>query len=242
MNLQHRKIISSKLNIIIQKASEIVLKVYHSGDFNVQTKTDQSPLTVADLAANKYLNEFLPTVYKCPIISEENAEVPYETRKNYKYYWLVDPLDGTKDFVKRNGQFTVNVALMEHNMPVVTAVYVPVSGECFYAYKGGGAYRLTGTTRLERLSISPEYRDPVRVICSRSHPTPETERFIKRISDRSAIEKSSVGSSLKFLQVASGTVDVYPRLVPCSEWDTAATHLIVTESGGQIEVLTPMAN
>lgn len=240
---------TNKVVYLAMKAGELIITVYNDPtNMAVSYKDDKSPLTQADLLANDYLVKHLKSVYECPIISEESKKVPYEERKDYTYYWLVDPLDGTKEFVKRNGQFTVNVALMERSVsgcvsPILGVVYVPVSGESYYAYKSGGAWYLTDKTA-KRIHISDTYahKSPLRVVCSNSHTSKGTSNFISCLNSKTELTEVRIGSSLKFMRVAEGKADIYPRLTPCMEWDTAASHIIVNEAGGQIEEISPEGN
>jgi 3'(2'), 5'-bisphosphate nucleotidase len=224
------------LKNIARKAGASILEVYREeGDFGVETKSDKSPLTRADKAANQIICDFLGDMTpEIPIISEENKEVPYSERKNYTRFWLVDPLDGTKEFIKRNGEFTVNIALVSDRQPVLGVVFAPVLDELAWAIKGEGSWMEKGG-RVERLrSLSFRYSDPgLRVVCSRSHLNPATQAFIDRL-DRP--EKVSRGSSLKFLIIAAGEAHVYPRLGPTMEWDTGAAQVILEEAGGRVEV------
>jgi 3'(2'), 5'-bisphosphate nucleotidase len=218
---------------IARTAGEAILEVYNSSDFNVEIKTDNSPLTIADRKSNDIICkglEALDTVY--PIISEENKTVPYAERTAYELYWLVDPLDGTKEFIKRNGEFTVNIALIAQDTPVAGVVYLPVGDEMYWAFKGHGAFRAT-KGRDERLSVdSFQMDDPnLGVVCSRSHLNNETQAFIDKLNSPHTVSR---GSSLKFLALARGEAHLYPRIAPTMEWDTAAAHCILTEAGGKV--------
>ena len=216
---------------IAADAADRILAVYHS-PFEVAHKADRSPLTEADLAAHRAivgaLHDLTPEV---PVLSEESAdEVDFGTRSGWSRYWLVDPLDGTKDFVNRNGEFTVNIALIEGHAPVLGVVNVPVSGVAYAAARGLGArrYDAAGETRLEvRAPAAP----PWRVAASRSHADPRTEAFIRNLGPTGRI---SIGSSLKFCLLAEGGIDVYPRFGPTCEWDTAAAQCVVEQAGGRV--------
>jgi 3'(2'), 5'-bisphosphate nucleotidase len=221
--------------LAIQAAEEgcrAILEVYNSEDFGVETKGDQSPLTRADRKAHEKITSIL-TPTGLPILSEEGKHIPYEERRQWSYFWMVDPLDGTKEFIKRNGEFTVNIALIYQNRPVLGVVAVPVTHEVYYAAEGYGAY-----VRREGKDEALEHRRAVdlaqpglRVVASRSHLSPETESFIKSLNNPSLV---SAGSSLKFMLLASGRADVYPRYAPTMEWDTAAAHAIVRETGREV--------
>ena len=215
-----------------EEASKVILEVYHSGDFQAEAKGDQSPLTLADKKAHKVIVAGLASS-GLPVLSEEGKSIPYEERKGWEYFWMVDPLDGTKEFIKRNGEFTVNIALIYQNRPVLGVVAVPVTHEVYYAAEGYGAY-----VRREGKDEALEHRRAVdlaqpglRVVASRSHLSPETESFIKSLNNPSLV---SAGSSLKFMLLASGRADVYPRYAPTMEWDTAAAHAIVRETGREV--------
>jgi len=223
------------LTIALQAAEEgsrAILEVYHSGDFHTETKGDQSPLTLADKNAHQKIASILePT--GLPLLSEEGKDVPYLERKNWNYFWMVDPLDGTKEFIKRNGEFTVNIALIHKNTPVLGVVGVPVTHETYYAAKGYGAYvRKEGKdSKLGPRAAVDLRQEGLRVVASRSHLNGETESFIQNLRHPSLV---STGSSLKFMLIASGKADVYPRYAPTMEWDTAAAHAIVNETGGNV--------
>lgn len=209
-----------------------ILQVYHSGDFQAEAKGDQSPLTLADKKAhNKIASILEPT--GLPILSEEGKNVPYADRKLWNYFWLVDPLDGTKEFIKRNGEFTVNIALIHKDTPILGVVAVPVTHEIYYASEGYGAYvRKQGKDhKLEKRSPVDLSKEGLRVVASRSHMNDETQTFISGLRNASLV---SAGSSLKFMLLASGKADVYPRYAPTMEWDTAAAHAVVKETGHEV--------
>lgn len=212
-----------------EAACKEILKVYNTGDFQAEAKGDNSPLTLADKNAHQVISEILEPV-GLPILSEEGKTIPYEERKNWEYFWMVDPLDGTKEFIKRNGEFTVNIALIHKGSPVLGVVAVPVTGEVYYASKDNGAYLKTSgkESKLEiRKPLDLKQRN-LRVVASRSHMNEETEIFIQSLDEPSLV---SAGSSLKFMLLASDKADVYPRCAPTMEWDTAAAHAVVSEVG-----------
>ena len=192
-------------------------------DFQVERKADNSPLTIADRRANEVITRMLQqTPY--PVLSEEGKQLPYAERAGWKELWIVDPLDGTKEFIKRNGEFTVNIAWVREGVPVMGVIYVPVKHDLYFAAEGLGAF----------LPVE-EKRDTFVVVASRSHCTPETEAYIERMRQEHAqVELRSSGSSLKICLVAEGKADVYPRFAPTMEWDTAAGHAIVRAVGGEI--------
>ena len=214
-----------------QQASKEILSVYHSNDFQTELKGDNSPLTIADKRAHNAIALILKSS-DLPILSEEGKMIPYSERKHWEYFWMVDPLDGTKEFLKRNDEFTVNIALIHRNKPVLGVVAVPVSGDVFYAIdnqaflkRGGVEQKLAhrGRTDLNRKNL--------RVVASRSHMDDHTNDFISKLQQPSIV---SAGSSLKFMMLAEGTADVYPRFAPTMEWDTAAAHAVVNALGLKI--------
>jgi 3'(2'), 5'-bisphosphate nucleotidase len=223
------------LILAIQAAEEggrEILQVYHSGDFQAEAKGDQSPLTLADRKAHERIVAILEPA-GLPILSEEGKGVPYEERRNWNHFWMVDPLDGTKEFIKRNGEFTVNIALIHKNTPIMGVVAVPVTHEIYYATEGYGAYvRKQGNDqKLDRRPSVDLQQEGLRVVASRSHMNEETEAFIQNLRNPSLV---SAGSSLKFMLLASGQADVYPRYAPTMEWDTAAAHAVVKETGHNV--------
>ena len=217
---------------IADAAARRILRVYHS-PFEVARKADESPLTEADLASHRTIVEGLEGLSPAlPVLSEESAdEVDFATRAGWSRYWLVDPLDGTKDFVKRNGEFTVNVALIERHAPVLGVVAAPVTGVCYAAGRGLGARRYDPDGATSVLRVRTSAAKPWRVAASRSHMDRRTEAFIRNLGPS---ERVSIGSSLKFCLLAEGGVDVYPRFGPTSEWDTAAAQCVVEQAGGRV--------
>jgi 3'(2'), 5'-bisphosphate nucleotidase len=212
-----------------EEACKEILEVYNSNDFQAEEKGDNSPLTLADRKAHHTISQLLESS-GFPILSEEGKSISYERRKDWEYFWLVDPLDGTKEFLKRNDEFTVNIALIHKNTPVLGVVAVPVTGEVYYAVKGFSAYVKKGNTEkklAKRIPVNLK-QSMLRVVASRSHMSVETQQFIDTLSDPSLV---SAGSSLKFLLLATGKADVYPRYAPTMEWDTAAAHAIVNSVG-----------
>ena len=215
-----------------QEGCRVILRVYESGDFQAEAKGDQSPLTLADRNAHQAISDILEKT-GIPILSEEGKSIPYEERKNWPRFWMVDPLDGTKEFIKRNGEFTVNIALIHQNAPILGVVAVPVTGELYYASEGRGAVlRRNGDDHvLQKRAATDLTRGGLRVVASRSHMNDETQRFIDGLRNATLV---SAGSSLKFMLVANGQADVYPRYAPTMEWDTAAAHAIVKETGHDV--------
>jgi len=229
------------------KAGEEILKIYQT-DFDVEHKADASPLTLADKAAHETIKNSLSGV-GIPMLSEEGNAIEYDERKNWKELWIIDPLDGTKEFVKRNGEFTVNIALIRNNYPVLGVIYVPVTSQLFFAAEDLGSFLMKSDTSSELLnSIKnnslfekaiklPDLRyqaDYCRIVASRSHMSPETEEFIAEQEKRhKKVELVSMGSSLKICLVAEGKAELYPRFAPTMEWDTAAGQAIAEAAGKQ---------
>ncbi len=228
-----------KLKTIACLAGREVMDVYGS-EFAVDEKEDQSPLTEADRRANVVILEELEKAFPgVPFVSEETKALSYEERKQWPYLWMIDPLDGTKEFVKRNGEFTVNIALVHNGVPVAGVVYQPTEEKMYYAVEGKGAFRQVGTGEPSRLSCGPSYRDaavdPVKVVASRSHLSEAVTDFIKALEEQGReVEFMPSGSSLKLCLVAEGAAHVYPRLAPTMEWDTAAAHAVVREAGKKV--------
>ncbi len=225
----------NELKIAIEAAIEAgkrIIEIYDdpSADFGIERKADNSPLTKADKAAHNQIVEFLEPL-EIPILSEEGRNIPYEERKGWDRLWIVDPLDGTKEFIKRNGEFTVNIALIEGGEPTLGVIYVPVSGELYYADRAIGAFKEVGgeSTKLPLESSRESYI----VVASRSHLSTETAEFIEALrGEHPTVEMVSKGSSLKICLVAEGSADVYPRFAPTMEWDTAAGDAIIRATGG----------
>ena len=219
---------------IAKDAGAAILKIYNEADdIQIQQKDDNSPLTIADKTANDIICKRLDQLeVQFPIISEENKMVEVGVRKQYDYYWLVDPLDGTKEFIKRNGEFTVNIALIHQNQPVLGVVYAPVLNEMYTAVKGEGAYLERNGNEIELSTKYFALNDPeLGVVCSRSHLNEPTENFIKKLNEPNLV---ATGSSLKFLILAKGAAHIYPRLAPTMEWDTGAAQIILEEAGGKV--------
>ena len=223
------------------EAGEEIMKVY-SGDFDVEIKDDASPLTIADKNANDIINKYLVET-GIPIISEENAQVKYDIRKNWSTCWIVDPLDGTKEFIKRNGEFTVNIALVENGIPILGVIYVPVLRKLYYAdvlkketyildvpEDDFSFEKILKTAK--KITYQENNGNRIRIVGSRSHMNNETLNFINSLKEKyDQVEIVSKGSSLKFCLVAENKADIYPRFAPTMEWDTAAAHAICNASG-----------
>lgn len=215
-------------------AGKAILEIYEQSEgITIERKADNSPLTIADQTANAIICERLEQLsLRFPIISEENKAIPYEERKNYDYYWLVDPLDGTKEFIKRNGEFTVNIALIHQQMPVMGVVYTPYTDEMYWAVKGEGAFaQINGNTSPLSIDAFQLSDEALKLVCSRSHLNEGTQAFVEKFSNPELVSR---GSSLKFLIIARGEAHVYPRLAPTMEWDTGAAQIILEEAGGKV--------
>ena len=219
---------------IAKDAGKAIMEIYNQ-DFGVEFKSDNTPLTIADRKANEIIvtalnqlpvNSFLQQ--NIPILSEEGRNVPFDERKNWEYFWLIDPLDGTKEFIKKNGEFTINIALIYKDVPIIGVVYAPALNVCYWSKRNEGAFK-DG----EKLPIKANrQRDVYKIVASRSHMSNETKDFIEAIDTDKEKVIISIGSSLKICLVAEGEANIYPRLGPTMEWDTAAAHAIVNESDG----------
>ena len=215
---------------LAQQAGAAIMEVYAQDQLMVQRKDDNSPLTQADLAAHEIITRGLEALTPhYPVISEESASIPFDVRKQWNTYWLVDPLDGTREFIKRNGEFTVNIALIEQQRPVLGVVYAPALKLLFHAVGGGGAYRQMKNQQAQPIQARAFDPTQVTVAGSRSHANERLCKFLDRIGPHMLI---SMGSSLKICLVAEGRADIYPRLGPTCEWDTAAAQCVLEEAGG----------
>ncbi|HEY4706191.1 MAG TPA: 3'(2'),5'-bisphosphate nucleotidase CysQ [Thermodesulfobacteriota bacterium] len=216
---------------LARMAGKRIMEVY-SRPFTVEYKDDSSPLTEADKASHAVIEAGLRQIAPdLPVISEEGEEVPFSIRKGFRSFWLVDPLDGTKEFIKRNGEFTVNIALIEDTVPVLGVIYAPAKGLMYFARRGKGAYRedAGGSRRIQAAHLRPGAS--IKAVVSRSHPSPAIEEYLGAFTVESRVE---AGSSLKFCLVAEGTADIYPRFGETWEWDTAAGHAIAAEAGALV--------
>ena len=219
---------------LAEDAGREILKVYAT-DFDVESKDDQSPLTQADLASHHCIAAGLKALTPdIPIISEEDGLPDFETRRQWQRYWLIDPLDGTKEFVNRNGEFTVNIALIEDQRPVFGVVHVPVQDKTYLGCEGYGAELRESGAEPQDIAVSDTASDPVRVVGSRSHRGASLDAYLENLGESEMIP---MGSSLKFCVVAEGGADLYPRLGPTSEWDTAAAQAVVEQAGGKVVTL-----
>lgn len=230
-------------------AGKEILEIYDDpkADFQIERKADNSPLTIADRKANDVITQMLSKT-SVPILSEEGKHIDYNQRKTWRRLWIVDPLDGTKEFIKRNGEFTVNIALAEEGNPVIGVVYVPVAGTLYFGCVGEGAWRIKQIINdiedinadmlmraAQSLPIGRENKEDFVVVASRSHLNAETEDYIRKIEkEKGNVKLISCGSSIKICRIAEGSADVYPRFAPTMEWDTAAGHAIVRATGKQV--------
>ena len=235
-------------------AGKAILDVYNT-DFKVEQKSDDSPLTLADKLSHKIIKSYL-VKFNIPILSEEGKGISYEERKEWDTLWIVDPLDGTKEFIKRNGEFTVNIALVQKGKPIIGVLLVPVKKMLYFAAEGIGSYKLhiDYSNTFEDISLeeiinsadllekktknkNTSASEPYKIIGSRSHPTPELKTFVEsKRREKGNVEFISAGSSLKFCLIAEGKADIYPRLGPTREWDTAAGHAIAEYAGATVSI------
>jgi len=224
------------------KAGKAVLDIYTNG-FDIEYKDDNSPLTTADKKAHSIINDFLQkTDY--PILSEEGASISYEERKTWDTFWIVDPLDGTKEFIKKNGEFTINIALIKNAVPILGVIYVPVTKTLYFASKDTGSYKTNNISEFSSFDIiknsatalpTPSNSREYTIVASRSHINDETKQYIqKKKKTLKNIIILSQGSSLKLCMIAENKADVYPRFGPTMEWDIAAGHAIIKYAGGEI--------
>nr|VFK38253.1 MAG: 3'(2'),5'-bisphosphate nucleotidase [Candidatus Kentron sp. SD]VFK44326.1 MAG: 3'(2'),5'-bisphosphate nucleotidase [Candidatus Kentron sp. SD] len=244
MNMEASKFrLESRLDAVCQiarAAGDAILAIYEKG-FSVHEKSDASPLTEADMASHRIIvAELAALAPSLPILSEEGPqEISFEERSRWETYWLVDPLDGTRDFIKRNGEFTVNIALIHQGHPLLGVVRVPVGNRTYFAAKGLGAYRWEGDNQTANDAIPIRVRaraeGPLRILASRSRSTRLLDAYLANAGPRfGSHEVVRVGSSLKFCLIAEGAADLYPQFGPTSEWDTAAAHAIILEAGGAV--------
>jgi len=240
--MNFNKLLIKAINASIE-GGHAIMDVYAS-DFAVEHKDDKSPLTLADKNCNEVIEDHLKGT-DIPFLSEEGAKITYEDRKDWKYSWLVDPLDGTKEFVKRNGEFTVNIALIHNGNPIMGVIYVPVKEELYFAMEGLGSYKVRRNQIIDNLEalISSSDKLPIDyqrnnyvIVGSRSHMSAETEVFFQDMKkEHGNVEIMAVGSSLKLCMVAEGKADAYARYAPTMEWDTGAGHAIAKYAGFSVQ-------
>lgn len=230
--MRYDTILSDVLKVA-DEASERVLHIYQS-DFKVSFKGDESPITAADIASHEVIVRGLRNISgDIPILSEEGQEIPWDERRHWRRFWLIDPVDGTREFTQRSGEFTVNIALIENGSPVLGVVTVPVSGEAYWGVVGEGAHKRDRAGHRQEIRVI-EPRKPLRVVASKNHLNEETRAFIDGMGEHELVQ---AGSSLKFCRIAEGRADVYPRLGPTCEWDTAAAQAVLVAAGGRVETL-----
>jgi 3'(2'), 5'-bisphosphate nucleotidase len=221
---------------IARKAGERIMAIYGQSDFHVETKSDHSPLTLADTTSHEIIKQELQKLYpEIPLLSEEGKSVPFKTRKQWPLFWLVDPLDGTKEFINRNGEFTVNIALIEKQQPVLGVMAAPVLDTLYYGKKGVGAFKQTENHSPVQIRVNQNAENGLIAVKSRSHASHEEEIFF---SQHPVSDSISVGSALKFCMVAEGKAHLYYRHGPTWEWDTAAGHFIAECAGASVYNLT----
>tara|TARA_B100000787_G_scaffold142502_1_gene111869 strand:+ start:5206 stop:5994 length:789 start_codon:yes stop_codon:yes gene_type:complete len=225
------------------EAGKVILEIYHSGEFDVEIKGDNSPLTKADKASHNVIMTYLEST-DIPVLSEEGRDISYQERKGWKQLWIVDPIDGTKEFIKRNGEFTVNIALIKDQRPLIGVIFVPVTGVLYFSSKEIGAFKISVNlddynveallTKADKLPLQREDKT-FTIVASRSHMSPETESYVQEMRDKhGAVNLISKGSSLKLCMVAEGQADCYPRFAPTMEWDTAAGQAICEHAGFEV--------
>jgi len=215
---------------VAREAGAAIMKIYDS-DFAVEHKADDSPLTAADMASHHLIVERLAAISQWPILSEESKQIPFSERAKWRTYWLVDPLDGTKEFVRRNDEFTVNIALIHDHRPVLGVVYAPALDRMYYAAQGEGAWRETAGGEAEPIACRELDPNDLTLSSSKSHRNDDLEAFLQRLGPH---REAPMGSSLKFCIVAEGKADLYPRIGLTSEWDTAAAQAVVEQAGGHV--------
>ena len=217
-------------------AGQAIMKVYRQEDLGIEKKIDNSPLTLADKAANKIICDGLLKINPIiPILSEENDIPDYAIRKSWSTCWIIDPLDGTKEFIKRNGEFTTNIALVKNGIPILGVVHAPNFGRTYWAAKGFGAHEIYKGASTSIHANSYRFDDEgLKIACSRSHMNPSIKAYIAQFQNPDLLR---LGSSLKMMYIAEGKADLYPKIGPISEWDVAASHIILEEAGGRITTL-----
>ena len=217
---------------VARAAGRAISEIYARTDFNVETKADQSPLTAADRAAHDLIAAGLASLCKgIPLWSEESTGIDWSIRREWREFWLVDPLDGTREFIKRNGEFTVNIALIRGHAPVLGTVHAPALQRDYYGHVDGGAFRADSGGPGRPVRVQSPALSPLRVVCSRSHAGESLDHILGKLGEHRLVP---MGSSLKFCLVAEGEADFYPRLGPTSEWDTAAAQAVVEAAGGAV--------
>lgn len=233
MNLEN---MAEQACAIAVRAGRAILNIYKGDDFDIELKHDSSPLTRADLASQKVIEEGLSAAFPdLPLLSEESRQVAFEQRRDWTRYWLIDPLDGTKEFIQRNGEFTVNIALIEGGFPIMGVVYAPALDMLYWGYDSSAWCKFAGeAARMIRVIRKDETVAPFKVVASRSHRSAELERYLETLPPHECV---AMGSSLKLCLVAEGQAHLYPRIGSTMEWDTAAADAIVRAAGGMVTTL-----
>jgi len=244
--------LSEELELAIRaalKAGEAIMEIYNDEDFEVELKSDNSPLTKADKAAHEIIKSYLSNS-SLPILSEEGSEIPYAERKKWNRFWMVDPIDGTKEFIKRNGDFTVNIALVEGQKPILGVVYAPALKDLYFAEQGLGSFKIHSISSIEdtynseRIDLTKSvYPETYTLVVSKSHMNKETQEFVDlKEKEFGKIATASFGSSLKICKVAEGNAHCYPRFGPTMEWDTAAAHAIAIFGSNNVNEINTELN
>ncbi len=229
-DLNNRNVLEQLVDI--SRCAGLKILEWYDGDMGITRKSDDSPLTKADLASHELIKAELSNRWPdIPILSEESADIPWKTRQGWKKYWLVDPLDGTKEFINHNGEFTVNIALIDNHQPVLGIVHVPVTDTSYFGARKLGAWRQHGTEVAQAIQVRQPAAHTAVIVGSRSHANPELASQLQQLGPH---ELTSMGSSLKFCRIAEGLADFYPRIGPTCEWDTAAAQAVVEAAGGQV--------
>jgi len=230
--IQHNYKLTTIINIA-KSAGEKVLVIYQQDNFSVTNKADSSPVTQADLIAHQFivsaLQQLSPNI---PIISEESSDLNELLSKKMDTYWLIDPLDGTKEFITRRGEFTINIALIDHGVPIIGVVYAPTLNACYFAQQNGGAFKLGNDNKKSLISVAKLPQKPLRVVVSHSHLSDTTLAYVDKLKQHHEVQLTPMGSSLKICLVAEGAADIYPRFEPTRIWDIAAADCILREAGG----------
>ncbi len=230
LNESHETTLAALVDIS-QRAGLAILEWY-DGDMGITRKADDSPLTRADLASHELIAAELARLWpEIPVLSEESADIPWETRRTWSKYWLVDPLDGTKEFINRNGEFTVNIALISNHRAVMGVVHVPVKNVSYFGASDAGAWRQQTNSPAQAIRVRQPAAEPAIIVGSRSHANPELAGQLEQLGPHELI---SMGSSLKFCRIAEGLADFYPRTGPTCEWDTAAAQAVLEAAGGKV--------
>ncbi len=222
-----------RVSALARQSGQAILAIYQDRNPQVEYKLDRSPVTQADLVSHNILQAGLGCLAgHLPVLSEESVEVPFDERKSWKHFWMIDPLDGTQEYLHRTGEFTVNIALIEDGRPILGVIYAPVIDKLYFAARGSGSYRMEGNVPTP-IKVAPTSAGNTRMVVSRRHGS-EQETLTHAMGKTSGNEVLVMGSSLKFCLIAEGAADLYPRNGPTMEWDTAAAQCILEEAGGSV--------